>query len=417
MSELHDVQVPAEQTEGSRSQVLQWLKSVGEPVEKNEPLLELETDKVTVEIAAPASGILQEILKDSQEEVTPGEVLGRIKVAVDQAPAHSASHAEPVAAARATPQTENTPNTREAAAESSSRGQVSTAMRLSPAVRRLLAEHGLEPSAVSPSSSGARISVDDVLRHVEQMKAAGNAAATPEPDEGAPRRVAHSAMRRRIAEHMVRSLLHTSPHVTSIFEVDFTAVLEHRTHHRKDYEAQGVSLTLTAYVLAACVDAIRAVPETNARWTDEALEIHQRINIGVGTALEGGGLVAPVVRDVGQSSLSDIARSLGRLVTLARASRLTPADVHGGTFTISNHGVSGSLIAAPIVINQPQVAILGVGKMERRAVVIEDAGTERIVARPRCYVTLSVDHRAIDGAQANRFLSVLKERLESWPLA
>jgi 2-oxoglutarate dehydrogenase E2 component (dihydrolipoamide succinyltransferase) len=171
---------------------------------------------------------------------------------------------------------------------------------------------------------------------------------------------------------------------------------------------------VTAYVISACVDAIRAVPETNARWTDEAVEILERIDIGVGTALPGGGLVVPVVRDVATLGLEEIARRLGDLTTRAREDRLTPADVRGGTFTISNHGVSGSLLAAPIVINQPQSAILGVGKLERRPAVTTVDGEEHIVARPRCYFTLTIDHRVMDGQQANGFMGVLVRRLSNW---
>ena len=213
---------------------------------------------------------------------------------------------------------------------------------------------------------------------------------------------------------MVESLLHTAPHVTTIFEVDLGAVLAHRAKHRADFEQRGASLTLTAYFLAACVDAIREVPEVNSRWTDDALEIHETIDIGVATAVEGKGLVVPVVRAVQSLDLFGIAQALSDLVARAREDKLTPADVRGGTFTISNHGVSGSLVATPIVINQPQSAILGVGKLEKRAVVVDANGTDAIVVRPRCYVTLTLDHRVMDGHRANRFLQVLVERLERW---
>jgi 2-oxoglutarate dehydrogenase E2 component (dihydrolipoamide succinyltransferase) len=173
-------------------------------------------------------------------------------------------------------------------------------------------------------------------------------------------------------------------------------------------------LTLTAYFVAACVDALRAVPEANGRWTDEALEIPGHVDIGVGTALEGRGLVVPVIRDVARLDLAGIASALGELVLRARTDRLAPADLRGGTFTISNHGVSGSLLAAPIVINQPQSAILGVGKLEKRAVVVTQDGRDAVAIRPRCYVTLTIDHRVLDGHQANRFMETLVRRLESW---
>jgi 2-oxoglutarate dehydrogenase E2 component (dihydrolipoamide succinyltransferase) len=191
-------------------------------------------------------------------------------------------------------------------------------------------------------------------------------------------------------------------------------VLAHRAAHQQDFEKRGTSLTLTAYFVAACVDAIRAVPEANARWTDEALLLNGQIHIGVATALTGRGLVVPVIRDVEDLDLFGIAAGLGELVARAREDRLTPADLRGGTFTISNHGVSGSLVAAPIVINQPQSATLGIGRLEKRAVVVEHDGRDHIVIRPRCYVSLTIDHRVLDGHQANRFMEVLVRRLEGW---
>jgi 2-oxoglutarate dehydrogenase E2 component (dihydrolipoamide succinyltransferase) len=214
---------------------------------------------------------------------------------------------------------------------------------------------------------------------------------------------------------MVHSLLHTAPHVTSVFEVDMGAVVAHRKAHQAEFAERGAALTLSAYFVAAAVDGLRAVPEANSRWSDDALEIYDTINIGVAAALEGGGLIVPVLRAVESRDLFEIARGLGDLVRRARATELTPADLRGGTFTISNHGTSGSLLAAPIIINQPQSAILGIGKLERRAAVVSEAGVERVVVRPKCYVTLTIDHRVLDGHNANRFLSAFVARLESWP--
>jgi 2-oxoglutarate dehydrogenase E2 component (dihydrolipoamide succinyltransferase) len=221
-------------------------------------------------------------------------------------------------------------------------------------------------------------------------------------------------MRRRIAERMVESLLHVAPHVTTVFEADLGAVLAHRARHRADFERRGAPLTLTAYFIAACVEAMRAVPEANARWTESAVELYQRLDVGVAIALGERGLIVPVVRDVAALSLYAIARQLGDLTARARADALTPADVRGGTFTISNHGVSGSLLATPIVINQPQAAILGIGKLEKRVVVVSRDGEDVIAIRPRCYVTLTLDHRVMDGERANRFLEVFVRRLEHW---
>ncbi len=412
-----EVRAPSEHEEGSRSQILRWLKAAGERVERDEPLLEVETDKVTVEIAAPAAGVLKEILKSEQEEIGPGALLARI--AVDGASAAGKSSAMRRAAATdggaemadaAAPLDAPIPAAGDAAPSTTD-----ARARFSPAVKRLISELALDPGEIPGSGAGGRITVDDVLRHAE----ARCRVPIPSPPPGPSlkgRLVPHSPTRRRIADHMVRSLLQTAPHVTTVFEADFSAVLAHRARHREALASRGIPLTLTAYIVAACVDAIRAVPEANARWTHEALEIFDAIHIGVGTAVEGKGLIVPVVHDVATLDLDGIARELGRLVNLAREDRLAPADVRGGTFTISNHGVSGSLIAAPIVIHQPQVAILGVGKVEKRPVVLEESGNERIVARPRGFLTLTIDHRALDGDRANRFLDVLVKRLESWPV-
>jgi 2-oxoglutarate dehydrogenase E2 component (dihydrolipoamide succinyltransferase) len=408
-----DVRAPAEQTEGTRSQLLRWLKQVGDPVAENEPLIELETDKVTVEVAAPAGGTLVQILKHEQDEVSPGELLGHIDSRGTRAAAAQA--VTPVAAASAAP----------AAQAGLARERPGAAGLLSPAVRRLLAEHALEPHAVAGSGPGGRIMVEDVLRARSAGAAAGVAreiAAAPAPaapsaqPEGAPRShlVPHSAVRRRIAEHMVASLLHTAPHVTTVFEADMTAVLKDRARRKEEFARQGVPLTLTAYFVRAAVAAIRAVPQSNSRWTDSALEVYDCINIGIATAVEGVGLVVPVLRDADARDLLHTASGLDDLVTRARAGKLTPADVRGGTFTISNHGVSGSLIATPIIINQPQSAILGVGKLEQRAVVVDKDGAPQVAIQPRCYVSLTLDHRVMDGQEGNRFLSSFVGQLTDW---
>ena len=192
-----------------------------------------------------------------------------------------------------------------------------------------------------------------------------------------------------------------------------SAVLAHRQRHREEFARQGVTLTLTAYFAQAAVTAIRAVPEANSRWTDTALEIYDTINLGVATASEAG-LVVPVLHQVESLDLLETARRLEPLVHRAREGALTPADVRGGTFTLSNHGVSGSLLAAPIIIAQPQSAILGLGKLEKRAVVIEKNGEDEIVVRSCCYATLTIDHRVMDGSLANRFLQAFTQRLSGW---
>lgn len=422
MSGSREIRAPAEQTEGTRSQLLRWLKRVGESVEANEPLIELETDKVTVEVAAPASGVLAEILKQERDEITPGELLGRIETGAAQmaravAAGEAAGEAAGRAAAAGAAGTRAPAVSPPATAAGVPPGRSTT--QPSPAVQRLLAERGLRAGEVQGSGPAGRITVEDVLRAAAAGAGRPDARA-PAAGEGAAggvrsHLVPHSAVRRRIAEHMVHSLLHTAPHVTTVFEADLTAVLKDRARRREEFARRGAPLTLTAYFVQAAVAAIRAVPEANSRWTDSALEIYDDIHIGIATAVEGTGLVVPVLHDAGTRDLFEIARGLEELVGRARTGALAPADVRGGTFTISNHGVSGSLLAAPIIINQPQSAILGVGKLEKRPVVIEEGDEQKIGVQPRCYVTLTLDHRVMDGHQANRFLQTLVGALAAGP--
>lgn len=428
-----EVRAPCGQEEGTRSQLLRWLKAVGEPVAEHEPLIELETDKVTVEVASPGAGVLTEILKQGQEEVAPGELLGRISVsavaAVPEAaaavPAHGGDAAEPPGHAALAGAVIAGRGAAEGAGADSPRG--ASARPLSPAVRRLLAEHSLNAESVRGTGEGGRITVADVVREASGPPRTAQGADVPAavPSDGSPiheadategiasHRIPHSAVRKRIAARMVASLLHTAPHVTTVFEIDMGAVLAHRQRHREVFAHRGVALTLTAYFARAAVTAIRAVPEANSRWRDAGLEIYDAVNLGVATAADEG-LVVPVLQRADSLDLLETARRLENLVRRAREGALAPEDVRGGTFTLSNHGVSGSLLAAPIIIPQPQSAILGLGKLEKRAVVIAQEGEDRIVARSRCYATLTIDHRVMDGGRANRFLQVFSERLAGW---
>jgi 2-oxoglutarate dehydrogenase E2 component (dihydrolipoamide succinyltransferase) len=400
MSDLIDVVLPPDQVEGTRSQVQRWLKAVGEHALRHEPLVEIETDKVTVEVPSPADGVLAEIVVAEGVDVEPGAVLARLR---------AAAAAEAQAAVTARPSSTASP-----AATRAQPARGGGAM--SPAVRRLLAERGLSAAQLKGSGEGGRITVEDVL--AARLDAAASAtlprAPAPAPASAGERVVPHTPMRRRIAAHMVESLLHTAPHVTNVFQCDMSAVLADRAARKADFERRGLPLTLTAYFVAACVDALRAVPEANGRWSEEAILLSDRMDIGIATALGDRGLVVPVIRDAGTLDLAGIAGALGALVEKARADALTPADLKGGSFTISNHGVSGSLLAAPIVINQPQSAILGVGKLEKRAVVVSESGRDAVAIRPCCYVTLTIDHRVLDGFQANRFMETFVRRLEGW---
>jgi 2-oxoglutarate dehydrogenase E2 component (dihydrolipoamide succinyltransferase) len=221
-------------------------------------------------------------------------------------------------------------------------------------------------------------------------------------------------MRLAIAGNMQRSVTE-APHVTAVFEADFSAIIAHREAHKAAFAKKGVKLSYTAYLVAAAAEAMKAAPAINSRWHADRLELYDDINIGVGTALGSKGLIVPVLRKVQRLSLKGIAAGLDELIEKARQEKLTGADVKGGTFTISNHGVSGSLFAAPIIINQPQSAILGVGKLEKRVVVREVGGVDAIQIRPMAYVSLTIDHRVVDGHQTNAWLSRFVEILESWP--
>jgi 2-oxoglutarate dehydrogenase E2 component (dihydrolipoamide succinyltransferase) len=405
------VLVPANQ-EGTRATVLRWCKAVGDAVAQDEALVELETDKVTVEVPSPVSGTLVEILKQVDAEVNPDEVLAKVRLTErDVVSTDVLTEAVAPAASAAPDKGAGTSGTGATAASANAESSP-----LSPAVRRLLREHALAPADIRGSGRDGRITAQDVERRAAEQKAANKTSAdtesanTPPMDSERP----HSAMRRRIAQHMVRSVA-VAPHVTTLFEADLTRVLAHRKRHVKEFEQQGVRLTLTAYFIAAAAHALREHPEVNASFLEDALALHAECNIGVGTALGNEGLIVPVIHGAQRLSLSAIARRLGEVVAAARDGKLTPADVRGGTFTISNHGVSGSLLAAPIIINQPQVAILGIGKVERRVAVVESAGGEAVGIRSKCFLTLTIDHRALDAFQANAFLAKLVGILEQWP--
>jgi 2-oxoglutarate dehydrogenase E2 component (dihydrolipoamide succinyltransferase) len=388
MADLIAITAPADQEEGTEMVVGTWLKQVGESVTLNEPLLEITTDKVTVEIAAPASGILREILKSADQPIQAGEVLGRIEAGAaataDAAPARGPTSTNEPAAAAA---------------------------ELTPAVRRLLAEHGLVASQISGTGRGGRITLQDVEAHLASRT--GRPAKAAAPSAYPSRKVPHSGMRRSIAQHMTQSVA-VAPHVTAVFETDLSAVVAHREAHRAAFEADGVKLTYTAYFVRASVAALQAVPEANSRWHDDALELFDDCNIGVATALPKGGLILPVIHRAQTLDLRATADRLQDLTQRARDGALSPNEVQHGTFSISNHGVSGSLIAAPIVIPQPQSAILGIGKLERRPVARMRGEKEVVEVRPMCYVTLTIDHRVLDGYQANAFLTSWVEEIERW---
>ena len=402
-----DVLVPVEQ-EGTKAVVRTWLKQVGDRVEENDPLVELETDKVAMEVPAPAAGVLREILLHSNEDAAPGAVLGRIAPAVEIGEVEH-ERVRPRAPRGAPRPTHDRRPARSDAPERET--------RLSPSVKRAVLQHDMDPARIEGTGRGGRITRADVDRAVEQ------ATRVQRPVEGVmpaatgdirSHFVPHDNMRRRIAENMHASVTE-APHVTAVFEADFSAIIAHRDAHKTAWAKKGVKLTYTAYLVAAAAEAMKVAPGINSRWHADRLELYDDINIGVGTALGTEGLIVPVLREVQKLSLKGIASGLDDLIERARAEKLTGADIRGGTFTISNHGVSGSLFAAPIIINQPQSAILGVGKLEKRVVVREVGGVDAIQIRPLAYVSLTIDHRVVDGHQTNAWLSRFVEILETWP--
>ncbi|HWA31747.1 MAG TPA: 2-oxo acid dehydrogenase subunit E2, partial [Rhizomicrobium sp.] len=370
--------------EGTKAVVKAWLKKVGDAVKVDDPIVELETDKVAVEVAATSAGVLSEILVEDGAEVEPGTVLGRI-----------ASSGAVESSAKAMAQGAGIAAPKAAAPRAASAND-----QLPPGIRKMLADNGLDARDVP--FSGARLTREDIQAELDRRSKA--------PAVGV-KRVPHDSMRKRIAEHLTHSV-QTAPHVTAVFEADFSTITAHRAANKVGFERQGANLTFTAYFVAACVQAMSAAPAVNGRWYDDRIDIYDDVNIGIGTALGEKGLIVPVIHRAQTLSLLDIAKRLTEMTEKARNGKLTQDDVRGGTFSISNHGVSGSLVAAPIIINQPQSAILGVGKLEKRAVVRDDT----IVIRPMAYVTLTIDHRVIDAFQTNAWLTKFVETLENWPV-
>jgi 2-oxoglutarate dehydrogenase E2 component (dihydrolipoamide succinyltransferase) len=433
-----DVKMPQLGESVVEGTVSRWLKRAGEPIKLHEPLLEVTTDKVDTEIPSTVEGTVLELLIDEGETVKVGTVIARL----------SSAHEQP----------ELVGTTARASGDGASTEAASAAAFISPAVARLAAQYAIDLKQVSGSGANGRVTKKDVERHLQerhgyaQSDISPSAAPAP-PSQPAPTTthdmrwlepiaVEHigdafqvqplektaaaeppatladgdelvplSPIRRSIAEHMARSK-RVAPHVTTVMEADLTRVAAHREQHRAEYARQGVRLTYTAYFVEATLAALRGVPSVNASFREDGIEVHDHINVGIAVALEDG-LIVPVIKDADDLSLLGLARAIGDLAERARIRRLHPSDVEGGTFTITNHGVSGSIFATPI-INQPQAAILGIGAIEKRAVVISDAGFDAIAIRLRCYLSLTFDHRVFDGATADRFLGTVKQVLESY---
>jgi 2-oxoglutarate dehydrogenase E2 component (dihydrolipoamide succinyltransferase) len=417
-----------------------WLKKVGDQVERDEALMEISTDKVDAEIPSPVAGVLAEIAVAEGETVEVGSVVAYLETDVNAAIAPAASTPSPAAPEPQTPEEEPaTPvgsvevskGERDAAASGSSRVEVDSLearlrSRSSPLVRRIAAENRIELSQLTGTGRLGRVTKSDILAYLarrgEEPEGAHHAPATgagfydhvehPTVSVGEGDRVEPmSRMTRLIAEHMVLSR-RISPHVHSYFEIDYTRIDRHRARNRSTWEGQGVKVSYTAYIARAVALALREFPRLNASVSGENIVYRGEVNLGIAVAIPRG-LIVPVVRRADELSLTGVAGRIADLAERARTKKLAPEEVQGGTFTITNPGVFGTVLGFPI-INQPQVAILCVGGIEKRAVVISDEfGNDAIVARKRGFISLGFDHRIVNGADADQFLARVKQIMEA----
>jgi len=395
-----------------------WLKKPGDRVERDQPLFEISTDKVDSEIPAPASGTLAEVIVEEGTTVAINTVVARIDesggAAVSVPAAQAAAPPKPAPAPAAAPPPPPSPPVAEEEAGAEGLGP------LSPLVRRMAREHGIDLRQIRGTGAGGRITKADVEAYL-----AARAAAAPPPSLEAPpppppplprvepakaRVEPMSVMRQKIAEHMVFSK-RTSAHVTTVHKVDMTKVARLRDKLKGEFQSRyGFSLTFLPFVARAAAGALRVYPIVNASVEGANIIYHNEINIGIAVALEGGiGLIVPVIKHADEKNIVGLQRSIVDLASRARSKQLKPDEVQGGTFSITNFGSFGSIFATP-VINQPQVAILGVGAVEKVPVVIDDAIAIRSVA----HLALTFDHRLIDGALADQFCLKIKEVLEGW---
>ena len=399
--------------------IVRWIKKLGETVERDEPLFEISTDKVDAEIPSPAAGIVTEILAKEGQTVAVNSVVAVIDHDGQRVSPEAARAARPprVAPDTSAPAADHLPSAVRAV-EAVGPASQPFRERSSPLVRRIAKEHHIDTSRLSTIAGtgiGGRVTKADLLAFIAGLSgasatppagpsdAAGPASTVVRPGHVVPM----SVMRQRIAEHMLASR-RTSAHVHSVFEVNFGRVAEIRRSKKAEYERIGVKVTYLSFILKATAMALRAVPIVNASVQGDSLAYHQDVNIGVAVALDWG-LIVPVVKRADGQDLVAISRAVADLAERARLKQLKPEDVAGGTFTVTNPGGLGAQFGLPI-INQPQLAILGVGNIEKRVVVIDDA----IAIRPMAYLTLGFDHRIIDGAVADQFLSHIKRTIEQW---
>ena len=415
--------------------VTAWLKKEGEEIEEYEPLLEVNTDKVDTEVPSPASGTILKILVPEEETVEAGTVLAWIgepgEAIPEGGPVDEHDH-EP----HETPDSESI--TDQAVLQRPA-GRKENLGYISPVVARLAREKNVDLSKVTGTGMDGRITKKDLQKYIKEHQGQEEAEVpiweTPADGdlfrptemvfakteaEEVPKAPKQSAaipgetlpltpMRKRIAEHMVRSK-QIAPHVTTVMEADMQRVAAHREASQEEAEARDVHLTYTAYFLSAIIAGLKAVPLANASWTEEGIRLHQQINLGMAVALPDGGLIVPVIKDADELSLVGLARAVSDLAARARQGKLAPDEVQGGTFSLTNHGTKGSLFATP-VINQPQSGIVGTGIIQKRPVVVNDA----IAIRPMVYLSYTFDHRILDGASADTFLVQVVHALEKWP--
>jgi pyruvate dehydrogenase E2 component (dihydrolipoyllysine-residue acetyltransferase) len=423
--------------------IVRWIKKVGDTIDRDEPLFEISTDKVDAEIPSPAAGVLTEIRVKEGETVPVNSVVatigtaGEVTARTDTPPSPSntlpeaaAGQPEKVTRSEWLDDFESEEETESESGSEPESGEETRRQKSSPLVRKIAQEHNVDLSQIHGTGLSGRVTKQDILGYIQLGKKPDQPGQKPEPAKksdrpveapstaSAPasvifkpgenvRVVPMTVMRKKIAEHMVLSA-HTSPHVYSVYEVNFARVATLRDRKKAEYEAAGAKLTFTAFIAKVAIDALRQFPNVNASIDGDNIVYKKDINLGIAVALDNG-LIVPVIRSADEKNLLGLTRAINDLANRARAKKLNPEEVQAGTFTITNPGIFGALYGLPL-INQPQVAILGVGTIEKRPVVIDDA----IAIRPMCHITLGHDHRLVDGADAGRFLAFVKERLENF---
>jgi 2-oxoglutarate dehydrogenase E2 component (dihydrolipoamide succinyltransferase) len=414
--------------------ITKWLKSVGDKVQRDEPLFEISTDKVDAEIPAPASGVLTEIKAQAGTTVQVNSVVGVIGGGTG-APVSSPAPSKPSAVAAPVHSGEKLQPTAPAQEEEEEVTVDGNKVRSSPLVRKLAKEHGVNLANVKGTGQGGRITKEDIQAYIAQPRQAAGAGAPSSPSFGEGGRAAHptpskatvpavsaplpgevvpmSQMRKVIAQRMVESK-RTSAHVHTVYEIDMTRVMNLREKVKKQFEQKnGVKLTPTTFFARAAVKGIREFPIINASVEGDNIRYHRNINIGIAVALDWG-LIVPVIKNAEEKNIVGLQRSITDLGDRARSKKLKPDDVAGGTFTITNPGQFGQMFGLPI-INQPQVAIMGIGSIKKTPVVLTDEnGTDSIAIRQICHISLGYDHRVIDGAVADQFLRSVARFLEGW---